>query len=181
MASELYVETLKGLTSGANANKVIIPSGQTLDASAGGFTTPAGHVIQVVQSTYGTRADISSTSYQDTGLSASITPSNSNNKILVAVTQIARVTPAGVFSYIYSQIVRNSTGVFSQITGADNNSYDAINLSMSYLDSPSTTSSVTYKTQGYAQNAGASDALTFQYNDTVATGFSSIILMEIAQ
>jgi len=36
MASELYVETLKGLTSGANANKVIIPSGQTLDASAGG-------------------------------------------------------------------------------------------------------------------------------------------------
>ena len=35
MASELYVETLKGLTSGANANKVIIPAGQTLDVSAG--------------------------------------------------------------------------------------------------------------------------------------------------
>jgi hypothetical protein len=38
MASELYVETLKGLTSGANANKVIIPSGQTLDVSAGTVT-----------------------------------------------------------------------------------------------------------------------------------------------
>jgi len=35
MASELYVETLKGLTSGANANKVIVPAGQTLDVSAG--------------------------------------------------------------------------------------------------------------------------------------------------
>jgi len=41
MASELYVETLKGLTSGANANKVIIPAGQTLDASAGGVTLPS--------------------------------------------------------------------------------------------------------------------------------------------
>ena len=48
MASELIVQTLKGPTSGANANKVIIPSGQTLDASAGGMTTPAGHAIQVV-------------------------------------------------------------------------------------------------------------------------------------
>ena len=38
MASELYVETLKGLTSGANANKVIVPSGQTLDLSAGTVT-----------------------------------------------------------------------------------------------------------------------------------------------
>ena len=35
MASELIVQTIKGPTSGANANKVIIPSGQTLDASAG--------------------------------------------------------------------------------------------------------------------------------------------------
>lgn len=33
MASELYVETLKGLTSGANANKVIVPAGQTLDVA----------------------------------------------------------------------------------------------------------------------------------------------------
>jgi len=48
MASELIVQTLKGPTSGSNANKVIIPSGQTLDASAGGMTTPTGHAIQVV-------------------------------------------------------------------------------------------------------------------------------------
>jgi hypothetical protein len=33
MASELIVQTLKGPTSGANANKVIIPSGQTLEVS----------------------------------------------------------------------------------------------------------------------------------------------------
>ena len=30
--STLHVENLKGLSSGGNANKIIIPSGQTLDA-----------------------------------------------------------------------------------------------------------------------------------------------------
>ena len=45
--STLHVENLKGLSSGGNANKIIIPSGQTLDAS-NGFVAPAGHVIQVV-------------------------------------------------------------------------------------------------------------------------------------
>ena len=43
----LTVQTLQAPTSGANANKVIIPSGHTLDAS-NGLTTPSGHVIQVV-------------------------------------------------------------------------------------------------------------------------------------
>ena len=45
--STLQVENLIGPTSGSNANKVIIPSGQTLDAS-NGFVAPVGHVIQSV-------------------------------------------------------------------------------------------------------------------------------------
>ena len=50
MASELIVQTLKGPTSGANANKVIVPAGQTLDASAGVLvkTPETGEVVQVV-------------------------------------------------------------------------------------------------------------------------------------
>ena len=46
MASELTVQTLRGPTSGANANTILIPSGQVLDASAG-FVAPAGHMIQI--------------------------------------------------------------------------------------------------------------------------------------
>ena len=34
--STLIVENLKGPTTGANANKIIVPSGQTIDASATG-------------------------------------------------------------------------------------------------------------------------------------------------
>ena len=55
MASELYVETLKGLTSGANANKVIIPSGQTLVANS----VPVNY--QVIESSK-TQLSISTTS-----------------------------------------------------------------------------------------------------------------------
>ena len=59
MASELTVQTLRGPTSGANADTVLIPSGQTLDAS-NGFIPPAGTIVQHV---YLERsADISSNS-----------------------------------------------------------------------------------------------------------------------
>lgn len=51
MAGTLQVENLIGPTSGANANKIIIPSGQMLDASAG-FVAPAGSVIQYVHGEY---------------------------------------------------------------------------------------------------------------------------------
>ena len=44
MAGTLQVENLIGPTSGSNANKVLIPSGQTLDASEG-FIPPAGHIV----------------------------------------------------------------------------------------------------------------------------------------
>ena len=62
--STLHVENLKGLSSGGNANKIIVPSGQTLDASQG-FTPPAGHSVKTqayVLSSSLTQA-IASTSY----------------------------------------------------------------------------------------------------------------------
>ena len=45
MAGTLQVENLIGPTTGANADTVSIPSGQTLDASEG-FIPPAGHIVQ---------------------------------------------------------------------------------------------------------------------------------------
>jgi len=48
MSGTLTVQNLQGPTTGANANKVIVPSGHTLDASQG-FTPPAGHVVNVTR------------------------------------------------------------------------------------------------------------------------------------
>ena len=47
MSGELIVQTLKGPTSGANANKVILPAGHTLDTSGGTLVPSAGAVVQV--------------------------------------------------------------------------------------------------------------------------------------
>jgi hypothetical protein len=81
--STLQVENLIGPTSGSNANKVIIPSGQTLDAS-NGLTPPAGHVIQTIYGESTTRPSTTSSSHVSTGLARSITTKMANSKILVA-------------------------------------------------------------------------------------------------
>ena len=184
MASELYVETLKGLTSGANANKVIIPSGQTLDASAGGFTTPAGHVLQVVQTEWSgsTLTSTNGTPF-DIGNSISITPSSTDNKILV-------IAEAGLyfnngnstaFPGLEFLILRGATvlkqrgGYYHDSRGGGTQYGQSLTrASMNYLDSPNTTSSVTYKVQleGFDVSGGPSNKGNEQGG--------SITLMEIA-
>jgi len=74
MASEITVQTIKGPTSGANANKVIIPSGQTLDAS-NGFVAPSGHVIGVAHA-----------------VSPAITVNSTGETLIVSVSYTAKVT-----------------------------------------------------------------------------------------
>ena len=71
--STLHVENLKGLSSGGNANKIIVPSGQELHAP--------GHVVQVNQGSLNS-ATITTATFTDLG-SLSITPKASTNKILV--------------------------------------------------------------------------------------------------
>lgn len=97
MASVLQVEEIRGPVSGSNANKIIIPSGQTLDVSAGtlnGVTVnssdlPAGSVVQVKSVVLTTPA--SATGTTDTGIGAnlgltlSITPKRSNSHFYITV------------------------------------------------------------------------------------------------
>ena len=85
MASEIIVNTIKAPTTGANANKIIVGSGQELDASAG-LITPAGHIIQMVQATTATSyGNITSTSFVEVSadLRCTITPKFANSKLLV--------------------------------------------------------------------------------------------------
>ena len=55
-------------------------------------TFPIGKVLQCVQGTTATMVNFTSTSsYVDTGLSASITPSSTSSKVLIQVSQMFRV------------------------------------------------------------------------------------------
>ena len=84
------------------------------------------------------------------------------------------------------RLMRGSTSIYDlsgtgfnstlgYITPGDNTSFLAAYVPMVYLDSPSTTSSTTYKTQARALTTANSGKITVQY----LTAVSSIIAMEI--
>lgn len=98
----------------------------------------------------------SSTSYQDTGLSISITPASTSSFFIILINGIGSTSGndsgQGVF-----RLVRDSTTVTGQKTIADNNNQNGAAFAVvegqrerypvttSLKDSPSTTSQVTYK------------------------------------
>jgi hypothetical protein len=140
---------------------------------------PAGSVLQVVNATYSTSTSNSTSTYADTGLTATITPKFATSKILVLVNQssVSRGT-GNNSSQLYLQLVRNSTSISVLLAGWSYTGYSAYfpstSASSCYLDSPATTSATTYKTQ--FQNGANAAYVTVQE----AGGASTITLMEIA-
>ena len=157
----------------------------TLPAVTGNVLTDtspkAGNVIQVVSATYSTAVSIASASYTDTGLQASITPTSSSSKILILVNQAGglRRDSTGEQSG-YANLVRGATQITEiiqiQRMGATASQYAPYFNGIVFLDSPATTSSTTYKTQGRVANTDETGTIYFQVNSLVST----ITLMEIA-
>jgi len=184
MASELIVQTLKGPTSGANANKVIIPSGQTLELNEGvalpsGTTLPAGvggKVLQVVSMTSTSENSTGSTSYVATSLTQSITPSSTSSKIYASFSSAAFCNTNGFIALtLYRGDSTNlGTGTYGLTWAKDYTTNFIDSVSFQYLDSPSTTSAVTYTVRIRAQESGHSVTLNINGTRGVLT------LMEIA-
>ena len=165
-------------------DQIQLANGSTPTAGDLGFNT-TGSVLQVVQQTYSTQTGSLTTSFSDTGLSASITPSSTSSKILVLVSQshyMARQTNVTVL--LYARLLRDSTVVFSHDRCMGLNAGTAANgyiemytaNNISHLDSPSTTSSVTYKTQVSLQTTNNGAEGSNQPNNQPST----ITLIEIA-
>jgi hypothetical protein len=135
---------------------------------------PAGSVIQVVQVLNTTDTRVTA---QINFLTASITPSSASNKILVMGNLASVARRAGTNSEGLYWLVRNGTslGNFDGITpwndGASNNR-SVGSIHVQYLDSPSSTASVTYILRMECSGNGV------DINDE--GGISSLTLMEIA-
>jgi hypothetical protein len=138
---------------------------------------PAGSVLQVVSAASSTAQTVATDIWTDTGLTASITPSSSSSKIKVDYVFLSiyfALAQAGA-SF---RVVRDSTALYTPSAGYAIWSTTASwygNYSDMELDSPSTTSAITYKIQVRCyQSAKAiliSDSSYYR---------NSITLMEIA-
>ncbi len=139
---------------------------------------PTGSVLQVV--TGATSSQVTTTGTEtDTGLTATITPSSTSNKILVMVTQM------GLMKEGSSSNARMKINLYrgaTNINSSDGNMWPFVNTNLRHggfsiqnLDSPSTTSAVTYKT-----TFSGNDATNVYVQKDSNSGTSSIVLMEIA-
>jgi len=156
-------------------------TGQVLTVAGGvpTWASPAGgggKVLQVVQGTTSTQTGSSTTTWVDTTLSASITPSAATSKVLVIVTHNA-VGKDASSTWVGLRLLRAATtittfGEFGGFTGSSASNYPG-SQGVTYLDSPSTTSSTTYKTQ--IQSGSNSASVTINSTNSLST----ITLLEI--
>ena len=162
--------------------------------SAPANTFGGGKILQVVQTEKTDTFSMSGTTFTDvTGLSVAITPSSTSSKILI----VGSVLIGAQINFGFIRMLRDSTvinvgaaasnrplvnGTFSY--AATDNIWGLTNNAINYVDSPSTTSQVTYKIQIRGGTSGAAYVnRTHNDRDTAnydPRGSSSLIAMEIS-
>jgi hypothetical protein len=121
-----------------------------------GAKMPTGSVIQTVQGGRTTRfLSTSGTTFVDCGVSVNITPSSTSSTILITVSgALASESSSGQRCRL--KLFRGSTEIGSGTGGSSyndfvmalpTNPYNMYSFSNSHIDSPSTTSQITYKIQ----------------------------------
>jgi hypothetical protein len=146
-------------------------------------------VVQIITSTFTSTASTTSTTAVDSGIQATITPTNSSNKILIMATlNVSIVVVNRIHFKIYGGNATSYIGDTAQTghrsaaswvpRGGD--SYIMNSVPLLYLDAPATTSPTTYKIQwwveantGYINRPASTDG-------NGAGQASSIVLMELA-
>ena len=188
--SELSVGTLSGLA--ANSYVVDIASGSTLDLSNAtdlpASALPAGSILQVVSTTKTDLFSTTSLSNEDIpGLSVSITPSSTSSKIFVISNLIQGHSNSGYWNYF--TLVRDSTAINVGTGGTTDNSTATVytangfansSVSITALDSPSTTSTLTYKIQMRIKSGGGTGRINSFANSGAEGSSSTITVMEVA-
>lgn len=149
-------------------------TGFSLDSN--GKAQIPGHVMQVVNS--GSIADHTNSAggtWSDTNATVDITPTSTSNKILISAHIYVRVAGTGAIKRGAIRLIRtvnstdttvwNTTGMTEQIqerTTAISNGETSGCLSFEYLDSPSTTDTVTYTIQSLKSgDSGTSNFITW--------------------
>ena len=181
---------------GADSNSGIFYSADAIKFSTGGTQraiidnnglSSAGHILQVVKGpTLSARISTTSTTYADTGTTVNITPSATSSKIWVIASGDTWIQGTGYNAMGMLKLMRDSTDLMEVY-----NTYDSENSSfaarlgqphcMQVLDSPGTTSQITYKVQYALSSTNYSSQFYYPSKDT--SGFypnCQITVIEVA-
>ena len=166
-------------------NTLVLPtgngsSGQVLTTNGSGVLSFAqgGRILQVVSMTTSTQTTATTTTFIDTAITLSITPSASTSKVLVMAVA-AGLAKRDQDTSGALQLLRGATvltameGIFGYT--ANTNNMGGGTSVMNYLDTPATTSSVTYKVQ--VRNSGGTGSIRVNWDGNSA---SNLVLMEVA-
>ena len=169
-------------------------SGQVIPKAA----LPTGSVLQVSQATLaGTQAISGTSTWTDvTSLSVTITPTASTSKFLISFSINVQGENNTYFRFVRNGTaigIGNADGSKSRVSagnrytgGTSWNGAETFQLSAQYLDSPATSSSITYKVQMYADSSGGTGSAYVNYsshevnNASSSRSMSTFTVMEIS-
>ena len=129
-----------------------------------------GKVLQIVNGSTTTQVGVTASNSADTGLSASITPSATSSKVLI-IANHGLFTKSSHTTYCNFHLKRGSLDVYSINNAFYSENDGQLRLpthSFSFLDSPSTTSATTYKTNIVCPS-GSSGTIYSQYQNMQST------------
>jgi hypothetical protein len=141
----------------------------------------SGRILQSLQTTTTTQVINNSSTYTSVGLSLSITPAATSSKILaIACIPVTFGDNAGN-AYIGLRITRAGTQITETVIG---NNVSAIvqefkTVAMSYLDSPSTTSAITYQVDFKEYQIASRYGNTLVCNNSYGAPMATLQLLEI--
>ncbi len=173
------------------ASKIKVDQLETIDGTGtialqnqlSGMTTaslPTGSVLQVVSASLQDDTSTTSGSFVSSGLTATITPSSTSNKILVTMSAALESTSAGNATATIFRGTVSGTNLGGNLYGYG---YFKVgtsgNICASELDSPSTTSAQTY-TVGIRNDASGNTSICNGSGTNANTSRSTLTLVEIA-
>ena len=170
--------TRLGLNQAVNLASNVTGTLATGNGGTGATSFSSGKVLQVKNVLISTETVVSNNTYTDSGLTLAITPSLSSSKILVFA-DCCGIGKQSNNTFVRIRMLRDSTTIvddFAKEAGNDNTTgpNKIGSVSTTYLDSPATTSSTTYKVQFMS---GQNNALA-QFGASGAK--STMTLMEIS-
>ena len=174
--------SITGLSVGGLGSGVV-NTATLADGAAVGSKLGAGSVIQAVSATTTSTVQNTTTTYADTGLTASITISANSKVLIMCVQHLDVERSSSTNARCGVKLLRGSTDIYAPsnsknigIEGASSGMTMYLPLHFSFLDTGASTGSNTYKLQGRVTSSGNSPRVRFQDDGNPST----MTLLEIA-